>query len=252
METPGADPQDGERSPEGRAFRFGLRKKRRGFWGELSYGFRRRVFAGLLVMSPIVISFLPIFIVYPYIKKFADQLTAGGLLGETPSRALSVVVAIVIVLSTLYLVGLLSATFVVRWGVKLGEKVVSEIPVISFLYRTTKQVADLIATSNAKPFQKPVIIEYPRKGIYTMGFVTGEGHYDKDRRHLVHIFMPTTPNPTSGFLLLLPAEDVQETDLSVDDAVKFIISGGIVDIGRMILRPYRSQTEDEQDSEVDE
>jgi uncharacterized membrane protein len=215
---------------------------RRGFLGKIGHSLRRRILAGILVMSPLIISFLPVLFLYPRLKRLADRIGPSLFPGaEEPPQALSFLISLFLVLSALFLLGLFSTSFIVRWALGLGEKVLLKIPLVDFLYKTSKQVADLIANSTAKPFEKAVMIEYPRKGVYALAFVTGEAVYPGKVGHLVHVFMPSTPNPTTGFLMMLPPKDVLETNLTVDDAVKFIISGGIVEMDKIALVPFQSR-----------
>lgn len=223
------------------SFRLRISERERGMFKRLWgwFGLRRRIMAGALIVTPVIISFLPVWFVYPYLLRFA-QRTLG--MGENVNEALAFFIALALVLASLYAIGLMSATFLVRWMLHLGEKILTQIPVVNFFYKIPKQVVDLIATSQAKPFRKVVLIEYPRKGIWAMGFVTGDDDYPERLGRMVHVFLPTTPNPTSGYLLLLSPDQVWETGLSVDDGVRFIISGGILDMGELRLRTYRDET----------
>lgn len=207
----------------------------RGFLGALTASVRRRILTGVLIMVPIVISFLPVYFIYPWFDRFAQRYL--GRIGDVPG--LGFIAAVLVIVSVLYIIGLLSATFVVRWLMTLGEKVLTQIPLINFFYRTTKQVVDLVAPASSPAFRRPVLIEYPRKGIFVLGFITGEGKYPDPIRDQIHIFLPTTPNPTSGVLLLLSPDQVYETGLSIDEATRFIISGGILEMPPLDLKPYK-------------
>jgi len=99
------------------------------------------------------------------------------------------------------------------------------------VYNTVKQIRDTFVQQKKAVFQKTVLIEYPRKGLWVLGFLTGEGKGEVQLRtaaDLLNVFVPTTPNPTSGFLLMVPREEVHELDMSIGDAMKLIISGGAV------------------------
>ncbi|MCH8333055.1 DUF502 domain-containing protein [Candidatus Sumerlaeota bacterium] len=195
---------------------------------------RRRVLIGALLVIPIVIAFLPVYFIYPTLQTFAVEVLGIKIPG------VGFIASLLLIILILYLVGLFSASFLVRRTAGLGERILHQIPIVNFLYRTTKQVTDIIQATDAREFTKPVLIEYPRKGIYAMGFVTGEAQYAGTLGHQVHIFVPTTPNPTSGFLLLFSPDQVLETGLSIDEAVRFIISGGILDMGALAIGPYQS------------
>ena len=101
------------------------------------------------------------------------------------------------------------------------------IPIVSFVYRTIKQITTSLSDPNQQAFKKVVYIEYPRKGIWTLTMVTGES-INKTGEKYYHIFVPTTPNPTSGFMLYVPQRDTLETEISVEEGLKIIISGGML------------------------
>ena len=107
------------------------------------------------------------------------------------------------------------------------ETVLSRIPVVNVLYRTIKQITSSLSGPNRQAFKKVVYIEYPRKGIWTLTMVTGES-INKTGEKYYHIFVPTTPNPTSGFMLYIPQNDTLETEMSVEEGLKIIISGGML------------------------
>lgn len=138
-------------------------------------------------------------------------------------------VAFVCVLITL--LGWLSQRLIGRAFVNLFERIVDNVPVVRSVYNTVKQIRDTFVQQQKAVFQKAVLLEYPRKGVWVLGFLTGEGKGEIQHRtasDLLNVFVPTTPNPTSGFLLMVPREEVQELDMSIPDAMKLIISGGAV------------------------
>lgn len=131
----------------------------------------------------------------------------------------------------LVIVGLLVRNIFGRTLLNWGERVLSRIPGVSAVYNSVKQITETITASNSKSFRKVVMVEYPREGIWAVGFVSGttQGQaQNKIDKKLVNVFLPTTPNPTSGFLLFFPEEDLIELDMTVDQGLKMIISAGIV------------------------
>ena len=141
------------------------------------------------------------------------------------------VAAIVVVGVIITILGWLSQRLIGRALVNTFERLVDNVPVIRNVYNTVKQIRDTFVQQKKAVFQQSVLIEYPRKGVWVLGFLTGSGKGEIAYRadtDLVNIFVPTTPNPTSGFLLLLPREDVHLLDMSIPDAMKLIISGGAV------------------------
>ena len=139
--------------------------------------------------------------------------------------------ALLLVLVLIALLGWFSQRLIGRALVNAFERLVDALPVIRTIYNTVKQIRDTFVQQQKAVFQQTVLIEYPRKGVWVLGFLTGEGKGEPQRRtnaDLLNIFVPTTPNPTSGFLLMVPREEVKFLAMSVGDGMKLIISGGAV------------------------
>lgn len=131
----------------------------------------------------------------------------------------------------LVVVGLLVRNIFGRTLLNWGERVLGRIPGVSSVYSSVKQITETVTSANSKSFRKVVMVEYPRKGIWAVGFVSGTTQGQAQRevsKKLVNVFVPTTPNPTSGFLLFFPEDDLIELDMTVDQGLKMIISAGIV------------------------
>ncbi|QCP14865.1 DUF502 domain-containing protein [Pseudoduganella umbonata] len=130
-----------------------------------------------------------------------------------------------------FVVGLLANNLIGNYVLKLWEKLLHRIPVVSSLYGSVKQVSDTLFSSSGNAFRKAVLIPYPHANSYTIGFLTGAPGGDV-KNHLVgdyvSVYVPTTPNPTSGFFLMMARENVVELDMSVDAALKYIVSMGVV------------------------
>ena len=134
-------------------------------------------------------------------------------------------------LMVVFLTGLITANILGQKLVQFWEGILSRIPVVKSLYYSVKQVSDTLFSSNGEAFRKALLVEYPRKGIWTIAFLTGQPGGDVVnylRGEYVSVYVPTTPNPTSGFFLMMPKADVIELDMSVDTALKYIISMGVV------------------------
>jgi len=130
------------------------------------------------------------------------------------------------------LVGILTTNIFGKELLHLGETIVAKIPFVRSIYRGTKQVVVSFATADTDSFKKVVLIEFPRKGLHAIGFVTGETKGEVQEHtadQVINVFVPTTPNPTSGFLVFAPKDEVQEISMSIEDGIKYAISGGIVD-----------------------
>lgn len=138
---------------------------------------------------------------------------------------------VILVLLVIIITGVLVSNFIGRRLLKFWDKLLNKIPGFRGIYNALKQLSDTVFSPSGKSFKKALLVEYPRKGLWTIAFQTGNytGEVqDKIGGEIVNIYVPTTPNPTSGFFIMLPKEDVIELDMSVDDAFKLIISTGVV------------------------
>jgi len=148
---------------------------------------------------------------------------------------------VVVLLVLITLIGALTAGFIGRYVVNLGERVLARMPVIRGVYAAIKQIFETILKQKSNAFRQAVLIEYPRSGIWAIGFITGstEGEVQNlTKDEMVNIFLPTTPNPTSGFLLFVPQKELIILSMSVEEAIKMVISAGIV------TPPYRRPQEE--------
>ncbi|WP_242467242.1 DUF502 domain-containing protein [Ectothiorhodospira shaposhnikovii] len=192
--------------------------------------FRRYLIAGLVVWVPLITTV----VVIKFIVEMMDRTLLllpppwrpENLLGFT-IPGFGIVVALVIV----FLTGLVVANLVGRKLVDLWEAILARIPLVSTIYSAVKQVMETLFGAGGDSFRKVLLIEYPRKGVWTLGFQTGSGMGEvqaRTERQVVSVFVPTTPNPTSGFIILVPKEEVMELDMSVEDGLKFVMSLGVV------------------------
>ena len=140
-------------------------------------------------------------------------------------------IGLLFVFVLLTFIGFLTAGLIGRFIIKLGERIISRLPIIRSVYGALKQIFESVLASSSKSFREVVLIEYPRKGVWAIGFITGDtkGEVQKaTKENMVNVFLPTTPNPTSGFLLFVPRKDVIILDMNVEEGIKMVISGGIV------------------------
>ena len=128
-------------------------------------------------------------------------------------------------------IGFITAGLIGRYIIKLGERIIARLPIIRSVYGALKQIFESVLKTSSKSFREVVLIEYPRKGIWAIGFITGDTKgevQDSLKEELVNVFLPTTPNPTSGFLLFVPRKDLKVLNMNVEEGIKMVISGGIV------------------------
>lgn len=155
---------------------------------------------------------------------------------------------LIVVLLFLTLLGMITANFFGRSLLNLGERLVNNLPVVRTIYGTLKQIFETIISQSSMSFREVVLLEYPRRGLYAIAFVTaptkGEIAAGMDDE-MINVFLPTTPNPTSGFLLFVPKKDVTYLDMSVEEGVKYVISAGLVTPPHQLARA--AGVEDDED-----
>ena len=127
----------------------------------------------------------------------------------------------------LFFLGLIISNVVGKKIYSYFETLLNSIPIVNKVYSSIKQIISTISIDNKKSFKKVVMIQYPRKGLWTIAMVTGEST-NKNKKEFYTLFVPSTPNPTTGYMIIISKEDVVNTNLSVEDATKVILSGGLV------------------------
>jgi len=196
---------------------------------------RNIFFAGILITVPLGLSVFILRFLFRWIDNlFSPTITTllikfGHIPLDPDYKIPGIGVGTTLVL--IFLVGLFTRNIVGRNVVRLYEAVLTRIPIFKNIYVGAKQVLETIGSSSDQSFNKVVMLEYPRPGIYALAFITSESRGEVKRvleKEMTNIFLPTTPNPTSGFFLLVPDEDIIELDMSVEDGIKMIISGGLV------------------------
>ena len=138
---------------------------------------------------------------------------------------------LIVAIFSLILIGFFTASFFGKFFVGIGEKIINKLPVFRSIYNALKQVFQTVLGASSKAFREVVLIEYPRKGIWAVAFITAgtSGEIaDKLKSKFVNVFLPTTPNPTSGFLLVVPEKDLIKLNMNIEQGMKLVISGGII------------------------
>ena len=201
-------------------------------------GFKRRVrnifITGLLVTLPIAFTIFILNFLFNTLDNWLSPgitklliLAGAPILEDFRVPGLGVAATVLII----FLVGVLTKNIFGAKLVQLGEMIVEKIPIVRNIYTGAQQVVTTIAHTDTNAFSRVVLVEFPRKGIHAMGFVTSETKGEVQallEDDVVSVFVPTTPNPTSGFLVFLPQNDIIDLSMSVEDGIKLIISCGIV------------------------
>jgi len=196
---------------------------------------RNSFIAGIVVILPLGVTIIAINFLLDRLGTPASNLLFFYL--DKEWRSLPIVsvglevISVVFVFLLITLLGYGSRFFVGRMLLTSMERLLDRVPLINTVYRTVKQIADTFGQQNKAVFQETVLLEYPRAGSYAIGFLTSNARgeiQEKTGEHLINVFVPTTPNPTSGFLLMLPQAEITSLNMSVADGMKLIISGGVV------------------------
>lgn len=198
---------------------------------------KQNFIAGIIVIIPFGLTAFILYKLIRWIVKIFSKTPAKILepLTELPQSIFEIISFSIGIFTTLFIVlfiGALARNYLGRRLVGFGETIISKIPFARTLYIAIKQIIEtLFFTADMKNLKRVGLVEYPRKGIRSIGFITGNTqpgkHHNKTDKVLVSLFIPTTPNPTSGYYIMVPKEDVIELDISVEDAFRIIVSAGL-------------------------
>ena len=200
---------------------------------------KRTFITGLVIILPIAITLWVVkFIVIqttsaltPIIHKVISSFGLGTLIDTATVKYLSMGLSLLFTLIIIYLVGLVGGTVIGKQLLAWFERILMQVPVVRSVYSAVRQFLDTFSSSGGSAFRQVVMVEYPRKGLWTLALLTADTKGEiatKLEQEMISVFVPTTPNPTSGWLLLVPKEDAVPLTMSVDEAFKLIISGGVL------------------------
>lgn len=206
-----------------------LKPKGFSFWGRV----RGYLLTGIIVTAPVAITLYLAYIIVTFIDNSVKSiLPKNALTADNAQILLSIPgLGVFIVLVFLILVGFFTANFLGRLVIRMSEYVLHRTPIIKTVYGATKQIMETVMASQSQAFREAVLMEYPRKGVWSIGFITGSTEGEVQRiteEDTVNVFVPTTPNPTSGYLLFVPKKDTYKLHMSIEEAIKLVVSAGIV------------------------
>ena len=201
--------------------------------GHLSLGVRLRnyLLAGLVVTAPVGITLWLAWVFVDSVDSLVQKILPASYHPDTylpfhlPGFGLLITVVV------LMLIGFVAASFMGKLLIRLGEAILDRMPIIRTVYGALKQIFETVVHGQKQAFRQVVLIEYPRRGIWSVGFLTSESTGEVQNlttEDMVNVFLPTTPNPTSGFLLFLPRRDVHVLTMTIEDGIKMVVSGGII------------------------
>ncbi len=199
---------------------------------KISKIFKNYFVTGIIVIVPLLVTYIVIRALVNTIGKLFAQLPTN-LQPQTyiPFFGVEIIIAFVLII----LIGFLVSNFLGRKFLRIGEKILAKIPIVKTIYQGVKQLTTGIV-SDKKMFSKVVLIQYPVRNLHQIGFVTGEDKHFVKKNHgqkMLKIFIPTTPNPTSGFFCIVPESEIQYLDLTADEAFRLIISAGSAEPEKM-------------------
>jgi len=192
---------------------------------------RANFVAGILVTAPVAITLYAVWAVVSWFDREVVPLIPERYSPETyldfPLPGLGLLIAVV----ALYLIGAMTAGLFGRYLMGIGERLLARVPVVRSIYSATKQIAETVLAKQSKAFREVALIEYPRKGTWTMGFITGSPTaeiIENTAEDVVSVFVPTTPVPSAGFLLFVPRTEIVVLDMTVEEGLKMVVSLGMV------------------------
>jgi uncharacterized membrane protein len=200
------------------------------FFGRIRKFLKVNLIAGLLFLTPIAATFFLLRLTIGWL----DQILLIIPVKYRPESFLPFPVpglGLIILIVILILSGVFVRNYLGKKLVSLWEKSINYIPIVNKIYTAVKQLIDTIAKGTPKDFKRVVLIEYPKENIYAMAYVTGISVgelQEKTKRKMINIYVPTTPNPTSGFYLMVPEDETIPLDMTVEDSFKLLMSGGII------------------------
>jgi len=207
-------------------------------WTKFKNNVRRRLLSGILLLMPFGVTLLVMRWLFRWVAGFIrpiitfviSRISQVSVIEAVPDVYITVSVAflsIAVLLALLYLVGVIGQFVIGKRLIKAGETLLMRIPLVRIIYTATKQVAQAVSMPDRAALKSVVLVEFPRPGFQAVGFLTGYIE-DSAGKKFCKVMIPTTPNPTTGFFEIIPTEEVTETTLTIEDAFKMIISGGIV------------------------
>ncbi len=204
----------------GLPIRFQEPGKRHGLLGFL----RSRLITGLLVAFPLVVTLFFGRFLFDLVDRWADPISTYLFKRRIPGVGAALFVLVVFVL------GVLAHNMIGRRLLRIGDRLFARIPILRSIYLGTREVTRAFAGDRSRSFRRVVLVPFPYDGVWSIAFVTGELEEERPEgaRRLLSVFMPTTPNPTTGFFLVYPEEVVRPTKLTVEEALRMVISGGLV------------------------
>jgi uncharacterized membrane protein len=200
--------------------------------GKFGSKLKNYFFTGIIVTAPLTITIYMSYNLLIWVNEVTSNIIPQQWkIGDFVPYAVPGL-GLLLLIMAMVIIGMLTTGYIGRFFVRIWEGIIKKMPIVSSIYSLVKQIVETFLSQKSRSFSQVVLVEYPRKGLWTLAFVSKEstgGKIDaKTGERTVSIFIPTTPNPTSGFLIFVPENDVIKLDLSVEECLKYVISCGIV------------------------
>ncbi|MFH1826403.1 MAG: DUF502 domain-containing protein [bacterium] len=183
-------------------------------------------FRGLITLLPLLVTIWLIFFLFSFLDSILGNVVT--LIIGKPMPGVGLLVTVILV----FLVGYFATYIIGAQLFKLGEDLLVRVPIVKSIYTGVKQINDvLFMQKHADEYRRACLVEYPRKGLYSMGFVTSDAALEieaKVKEKMINVFVANTPTPATGFLVIVPARDVILLDMKIEEAFKYVISGGVI------------------------
>lgn len=211
-----------------------MEKDKRGVFTHFKKDVRKRMLTGLLLILPVYVTFFVVKFLFsfvggtlaPVIKKVL-QLCGVALRKSSLDEFIITFFGLILTFIALYFIGIFAANFVGKAIISYFENLLTKTPIIRNIYSSVKQIIHAVSLPGKQAFKRVVLVDFPKEGAKSIGFVTSDTQYNKEQKY-ISIFIPTTPNPTTGFLIFVPEDTVIDTTLTVEEAFKTLFSGGVL------------------------
>lgn len=198
------------------------KKPKQSFWFRLRHRLENRLIAGILIVVPLWVTYVALKFFFKSLDSFFAPILKKFLPFTVPGMGF------ILLLVFLYLVGLVAANIMGRSLINLWESILNRIPFVKNIYNATKQLIQTMSVSKSLGFQKVVFVEYPRKDVMTIGFVTNTVRFEKEKKKFFNVFIPNPPNPATGVVVIVPEDEVTDANMTIEEALRFVLSVGIV------------------------
>ena len=189
--------------------------------------FKQTIIAGILAIMPFVLTSYILIWLFKFFSEPGQRFFEYFLAGREIPKYLPELIGFLFTFLVIYILGMIVRNVLGKRLFSKIEKAILKIPVANTIFNSIKQFTSSISDSKYDTFQKVVLIQYPRRGLWTITMVTGSSK-DKSGRDFYHLFVPTTPNPTSGYMIIIPKDDAVDSDLTIEEGLKAVISGGLL------------------------